>query len=65
MEKKLLSVKEVAEKHGVTVWRIHQLIQAGTLKAEKYGNQYLVEKKDSDNLTIYGKAGRPKKITDE
>jgi excisionase family DNA binding protein len=54
-------VREVAEKRGVTVWRIHQLIKAGTLRAEKYGNQYLIRIKDVDALPIYGKAGRPSK----
>jgi excisionase family DNA binding protein len=57
----LLTVKQVAEKRGVTVWRVHQLISNGTLKAEKYGSQYLVKEKDADALTIHGKAGRPKK----
>jgi excisionase family DNA binding protein len=57
----LLSVKEVAEKRGVSVWRIHQLIKDKTLKAEKYGSQYLVKKEDAEELTIHGKPGRPPK----
>jgi excisionase family DNA binding protein len=61
MAEDLLSVKEVADKRGVTVWRIHQLIKAGALQAEKYGNQYLIKTKDADALTIHGKPGRPKK----
>ncbi len=61
MAENLLSVKEVAEKRGVTIGRIHQLIKAGTLPAEKYGNQYLIKTKDADALTIHGKPGRPKK----
>jgi len=61
MAENLLSVKEVAEKRGVTVWRIHQLIKAGTLQAEKYGNQYLIKTNDADSLTIHGKRGRPLK----
>ena len=61
MAENLLSVKEVAEKRGVTVWRIHQLIKAGTLPAEKYGTQYLIKIKDADALTIHGKPGRPAK----
>jgi len=61
MAENLLSVREVADKRGVTVWRIHQLIKAGTLPAEKYGNQYLIKTKDADALTVHGKAGRPKK----
>lgn len=61
MAENLLSVREVAEKRGVTVWRIHQLIKAGTLQAEKYGNQYLIKTNDADALTIHGKRGRPPK----
>jgi excisionase family DNA binding protein len=61
MAENLLSVKEVADKRGVTVWRIHQLIKAGTLPAEKYGNQYLIKTKDADAMTIHGKPGRPAK----
>jgi excisionase family DNA binding protein len=65
MEKKLLTVKEVAEMHGITVWRIHQLIKDETLKAVKYGNQYLIETKDAKDLTTYGKPGRPPKDKDD
>ena len=61
MAENLLSVREVAEKRGVTVWRIHQLIKEGTLAAEKYGAQYLIKSEDADALTIHGKAGRPAK----
>ncbi|MDQ3747924.1 MAG: helix-turn-helix domain-containing protein [Acidobacteriota bacterium] len=61
MAENLLSVREVADRRGVTVWRIHQLIKAGTLQAEKYGNQYLIRIKDADSLTIHGKPGRPTK----
>ena len=61
MAEDLLSVKEVAEKRGVTVWRIHQLIKDGTLKAEKYGSQYLIRANDALALTIHGKPGRPPK----
>lgn len=62
MAEDLLSVREVAEKRGVTVWRIHQLIKSGTLPAEKYGTQYLIKSGDADALTIHGKAGRPSKV---
>jgi excisionase family DNA binding protein len=61
MEENLLSVAQVAEKRGVTVGRIHQLIKDGTLAAQKYGNQYLVKETDADALIIHGKAGRPPK----
>ncbi|HEX8369923.1 MAG TPA: excisionase family DNA-binding protein [Pyrinomonadaceae bacterium] len=60
-KEKLLSVKEVAQRRGVTVWRIHQIIKAGDLSAEKYGSQYLIKEQDADALKIYGKSGRPAK----
>ncbi len=65
MAENLLSVREVAEKRGVTVWRIHQLIKNGTLPAKKYGNQYLIDGKGAGALTIHGKPGRPKKAESE
>ena len=64
MARDLLSVREVAEKHGISVWRVHQLIQAGTLAAEKYGNQYLIKLKDVEKMVVYRKPGRPPKKND-
>ena len=61
MAENLLSVAEVAEKRGVTISRIHQLIKNGTLNAKKYGNQYLIKDVDAIALKIHGKAGRPPK----
>lgn len=65
MAKDLLSVREVADRRGVTIWRIHQLIKNGTLKSEKYGNYYLIKVEDADSITIYGKQGRPSKKSGE
>lgn len=60
-ETDFLSVKEVAEMKGVSVRRVHQLIEDGSLKAEKIGAYYAVKKSEAEKLTVYGKAGRPPK----
>ena len=60
MAENLLSVREVAEKLGISIRRVHQLITEGKLQAEKYGNQYLIKAVDADVVTVHGKAGRPK-----
>ena len=59
MAENLLSVREVAERRGVSIRRVHQLITEGKLQAEKYGNQFLINTQDA--VTIHGKAGRPSK----
>lgn len=61
VKEQLLTVKETSERLGISVPRIHQLIQASELVAEKYGNQYLIKERDADALTVHGKAGRPPK----
>ena len=61
VKEQLLSVREAADRRGITIARVHQLIQSGELLAEKYGNQYLIKQQDVDALTIHGKAGRPPK----
>lgn len=60
-EKKLLTTSQVAEKLSVTRWRVSQLIQSGRLKAEKYGQIYLI---NEDNLQPVQnrKNGRPAKV---
>jgi excisionase family DNA binding protein len=56
----LLTTKDAAERLGVTVGRIHQLIQDGRLPAEKAGRDYLINEKDLA-LVKSRKPGRPKK----
>lgn len=62
-EKKLLTTSEAAEILGVTRWRISQLIQSGKLKAEKFGQIYLIKESDLDAVSVRPKAGRPPKAT--
>ncbi len=56
----LLTTKEVAERLGVSVRRVHALIHAGRLPAEKYGRDYLINENDL-NLVAERKPGRPRK----
>ena len=57
----LLSIKEVAEKLGVSARRVNQLIDEKKLPAQKIGSQYVINEGDLEKVTIHGKAGRPKK----
>lgn len=54
----LLTTKEVAEHLGVTVPRVHALIRAGRLPAEKMGRDYFIKRADL-RLVEDRKAGRP------
>lgn len=56
----LLTTKEVAGLLGVSVRRVHALIEAGRLPAQKYGRDYLINENDV-NLVIERKPGRPRK----
>lgn len=56
-----LTTKEAAEKLGVTVTRVQQLILAGRLPAEKRGRDYFISE---ENLKLVEdrKPGRPSKL---
>ncbi len=58
---KLIGTKEAAEKLGVSLRRVQQLIELGTLPAQRIGRDYLIQEKDLSTVMIYGKPGRPKK----
>ncbi len=60
----LLTVKDVAKRLQITVWRVHQLIQAGRLPAVKLGSQYVIKAADL-RLVAYRKPGRPAKVKDQ
>jgi excisionase family DNA binding protein len=55
-----LTTKEVAEKLGVSVGRVQQLIADKRLPATKIGQTNLVKESDL-NLVEHRKNGRPKK----
>ncbi len=57
----LLTIKEAAERLGVSARRVNQLIDEKKLIAKKIGSQYVIKENNLSKVTIYGKAGRPKK----
>jgi excisionase family DNA binding protein len=57
---KLLTTKEVAERLGVSVRRVHALIQDGRLPAQKFGRDYQIDEKDLKRVAER-KPGRPRK----
>ena len=57
----LIGTKEAAEKLGVSLRRVQQLIELGTLPAQRIGRDYLIQLKDLSKVTIHGKPGRPTK----
>ena len=58
---KVIGTKEAAEKLGVSLRRVQQLIEQGTLPAQKLGRDFAINEDDLSKVTIYGKAGRPTK----
>lgn len=55
---KLLTTDQAAERLGVTRSRVHALIQAGRLPAEKFGPVYMIKESDL-KLVENRKVGRP------
>jgi len=62
---KLVSAKDAAEKLGVSDRRIRQMIKDGKIKAVNVAGGYVIEESELENVKIYGKAGRPRKVKDE
>ena len=58
---KLLSVKDVAERLGVSGRRVRAMILEGKIKATNIAGGYVIEEKELENVTVYGKSGRPSK----
>jgi excisionase family DNA binding protein len=58
----LLTTKEVAERLGVSVRRVHALIQDERLPAQKFGRDYMIQEKDLE-LVKDRKPGRPRKAS--
>jgi excisionase family DNA binding protein len=61
---KMLTTKEVAERLGVSVRRVHALIQAERLHAEKFGRDYMIKEEDLKPVQDR-KPGRPPKAKAE
>ncbi len=58
---KLLNTTEAAEKLGVSVRRVRQLIAEGKIAAHNLGRDYAIEESALAEVKTYGKAGRPSK----
>jgi excisionase family DNA binding protein len=56
-----MTTREAAEKLGVSVGRIRQLVLSGDLPSEKFGRDLMIKSSDLERVTVYGKAGRPRK----
>ena len=56
----LLTTKEVAERLGVTLPRVHTFIKEGRLPAEKLGRDLFIKEEDL-KLVENRKTGRPRK----
>jgi excisionase family DNA binding protein len=61
MIKGYLTTGEVAERLGVTVGRVRQLVAEKRLPAVKVGRDNLIQEKHLAKIQTYGKAGRPRK----
>jgi excisionase family DNA binding protein len=59
---KLLNTSEAAEKLGVSIRRVRQLIAEGKITAHNLGRDYAIEESALAQVKIYGKAGRPPKL---
>lgn len=62
---KLLSTSEAADKLGVTIGRVQQLIWDGLLPAQKVGRDYVINEDDLKLVENRPKVGRPPKTKDE
>lgn len=58
---KLLNTAEAADKLGVSVRRVRQLIAEGKLPAHHLGRDYAIEESALSSVRTYGKPGRPAK----
>ncbi len=59
---KLLSVADISKEADVSRQRILQIIEAGNLKAEKVGGNYIIRQSDFETWSSSRRdAGRPKK----
>jgi excisionase family DNA binding protein len=60
----LLTTQQAADKLGVHRSRVHALIKAGRLPAQKFGNVYMIKEADL-KLVEERKTGRPPKAKAE
>jgi excisionase family DNA binding protein len=58
--KDVCTARDVADNLGISLRRVHKLIEDGRLPAEKFGSQYVIKKADIE-LVRERKPGRPPK----
>lgn len=59
---RLISSAEAADRLGISVRRVRQLIDdEKKLPALKIGGSYVIDSDDLRHVTVYGKPGRPPK----
>jgi excisionase family DNA binding protein len=56
----ILTTAEAAERLGISVRRVQQLVQDGRLPAKEFGGTFMIEEKDL-KLVRERKPGRPRK----
>ncbi|HEU0179407.1 MAG TPA: helix-turn-helix domain-containing protein [Blastocatellia bacterium] len=55
----LLNTKEVAERLGISIVRVRQLIREGKIEAQNMGRDYAISADALANVVVYRKPGRP------
>ena len=61
----LLSIKEASELLGISNVRVFQMIQEGTLPAQKIGRDWFITQSDVEAAKSRPGRGRPKKVKSE
>jgi excisionase family DNA binding protein len=61
----LLTTRQAAGRLGISIPRVHQLINEGRLRAEKVGRDYVIREEDLKHVEDRPKAGRPSKAKAE
>ena len=62
--KDYLTTKQVAERLGVSLGRVRQLVAEGRLPATKIGQTNLFKEADLKNVEVRTRTGRPKKANE-
>src|SRR5262245_46712795 len=55
----LINTKEAAERLGISIVRVRQLIYAGKIEAQNMGRDYAINADSLAKVVVYGKPGRP------
>lgn len=55
----LLNTKEAAERLGISIVRVRQLIREGKIAAQNMGRDYAIDSNALSKVVVYRKPGRP------